>query len=941
MPPWIGKTASSAPPPPPPHLRRGVQRAVLSVAPERVLSVSLWCVVRRNAIFSMVGVLPTLQQMNNLQVSEMRDGGYGYVAAFFAPLAMEMAALVLMVIAALVPIYSILDLPWSTFGPVVGLSGLALFVFESFTGIFAFAPSVALGAAGWMIGAFAMFFPLFTLEANVVWPFRIISVISPMRYFSNSYFYSVMTETGPFSGAELDATDPDGYKCQNTWIQCFGVTGQQVLESSLRLGFMPERTAYNEVGRDVGILIAWIAAFKLIALVLLRNAVMPAIPGQPQKDKVMEGEAALLGKASKRDRQPLMTFGSKGTEAKKVFDFVHCSYDIKIKGGVKRVLDKVTGSAESGRMLAIIGPSGGGKTTLLNMIQMKQGPGTPSGRLTLNGNPFTSAMYQTHAASVDQGATVWPMLTAREQLTFACELVRPGLGALALADLVDELLEGFGLLEVQNTKAGSGLSGGELRRLAVASGLVKRPSLLFLDEPTSGLDSAAAAGVMNVISKLAMSANTAVVCVIHQPTEAIFNQFDNVLLLSCGRVAYSGLASGVKHYFKSIGKPFPTGMSSSEAALNIINRDFASDPSEVDKVLDLWAAKNATPPKPTVSSQLSTPPRTANMIEQLTTLTKRGVVNFMRDSSNWVGRLVIHSTIQLLLAAFITGGDLGQNQIQITNGGIILMFMLVSMVPAIHIPFYHAEMSLTTMEVREGKVAPFAYVLVSTAVQLPVLVACSALAMVIYYGCLFGSGPWANFGETVGLFAVFLFVYESLAQAFSTVGVIGGMIMYSGLVDQGNTFNGVFVPIEETEWPFKIASYITPSRQVMTSFVYLQCATPLCLGLSPGSNPSPAFRLAPSTASPHSSVFELRTSPTLTPLRVVAEPWESASADRLVLGLCALPPPPTHSAGTLRRATTTARSSVVQLIRIRTASPDHPSIARAVTLASAVPPRRF
>jgi len=381
------------------------------------------------------------------------------------------------------------------------------------------------------------------------------------------------------------------------------------------------------------------------------------------------------------------------------------------------------------------------------------------------------------------------------------------------------MLEGFGLLEVQHVKAGSGLSGGELRRLAVAAGLAKRPSLLFLDEPTTGLDSAAAAGVMGVISKLATMANTAVLCVIHQPSEAIFSKFDKVLLLSCGRTAYNGPADGIQAYFKSIGKPFPDGMSASEAALNITNRDFAADPTDVDKVLDAWKAKESLPD--VSNDPIPTPPRMASAMEQLSTLTRRGIVNFTRDKTNWLGRVVCHIIVQLLIAAFIPGSDYSQSQVQMKNGGMIVMLMIFSILPAINIPFYDSEMSLLAREVREGKVNPFVYILVSGGVHLPVIAVTSLMSMLVYYG-LQESAAWSTYGTSVGLLAVFILMYESLAQAFSSLGVATGMIAYMFLVDQGNTFNGIFTPIEKTEYPFKLLSFIAPSRQMLASFTYTQ-----------------------------------------------------------------------------------------------------------------------
>jgi ABC-type multidrug transport system ATPase subunit len=387
----------------------------------------------------------------------------------------------------------------------------------------------------------------------------------------------------------------------------------------------------------------------------------------------------------------------------------------------------MSSSVETGRMLAIIGPSGAGKTTLMNMLRLKQGQGIANGSITLNGVPFTGALYEEHAAAVEQTASVWPMLTVREQLAYTFELVRPSLNANERKAAIDEMLDSLGLMKVQHVKAGGGLSGGELRRLSLAAGLAKRPSLLFLDEPTTGLDSAAAAGVMDVVSQLAKMANTAVICVIHQPSEAIYSKFDKVLLLSCGRTAYNGPASGIPMHFKSIGKPFPDGMSVSEAALSITNRDFAADPTAVDKVLDAWATKE-TLPALVSAKMIAEPPRMANAMEQLSTLTMRGVVNFNRDPINWLGRIGIHIVMQLLLGAFVPGSEWNQAQIQIRNGGIIVMLMIVSMLPAINISFYASEMSLLAKEVREGKVNPFVYVLVSTGVQLPAICITSVIS---------------------------------------------------------------------------------------------------------------------------------------------------------------------------------------------------------------------
>jgi ABC-type glutathione transport system ATPase component len=73
----------------------------------------------------------------------------------------------------------------------------------------------------------------------------------------------------------------------------------------------------------------------------------------------------------------------------RVFCFRDCRFSVPTKDGEKKILLGVSGEARSGEVLAILGPSGAGKTQLMNMLTLKPGPGTVSGELTLNGAPFT------------------------------------------------------------------------------------------------------------------------------------------------------------------------------------------------------------------------------------------------------------------------------------------------------------------------------------------------------------------------------------------------------------------------------------------------------------------------------------------------------------------------------------------------------------------------
>merc|ERR1719230_2271703 len=105
----------------------------------------------------------------------------------------------------------------------------------------------------------------------------------------------------------------------------------------------------------------------------------------------------------------------------------------------------------------------------------------------------------------------------------------------------------MGLESCQHNKVGNefmkGLSGGQKRRLSLAIAFLKNPLVVFLDEVTSGLDAAAAANITTFLQDLARSQDVIIACTIHQPSAKIFKGFDRLLLLSDGRVAYSGRTS--------------------------------------------------------------------------------------------------------------------------------------------------------------------------------------------------------------------------------------------------------------------------------------------------------------------------------------------------------------------------------------------------------------
>ncbi|PKU73431.1 ABC transporter G family member 7 [Dendrobium catenatum] len=211
------------------------------------------------------------------------------------------------------------------------------------------------------------------------------------------------------------------------------------------------------------------------------------------------------------------------------------------------LLTNVSGEAKPGRLLAIMGPSGSGKTTLLNVLagQLAASPRLHlSGHLDINGKSRLTGGYK--IAYVRQEDLFFSQLTPRETLSIAAELQLPEFASVEKRDkYVNELLFRLGLINCADSIVGDakvrGISGGEKKRLSLACELIASPSVIFADEPTTGLDAFQAEKVMETLQQLAQEGHT-VICSIHQPRSSVYNNFDDIVLLSEGSVVYNGPA---------------------------------------------------------------------------------------------------------------------------------------------------------------------------------------------------------------------------------------------------------------------------------------------------------------------------------------------------------------------------------------------------------------
>ena len=211
--------------------------------------------------------------------------------------------------------------------------------------------------------------------------------------------------------------------------------------------------------------------------------------------------------------------------------------DLSTHYGSVKALNKVSFSAEQGKITTVIGANGAGKSTLLRTISALVKP--ESGSITWKGRELVGsspeAIVRSGIAHVPEGHAVISQLTVEENIRMG-SLFRRRKFAQDISQATQEMYELFPRLQERRTQLAGSLSGGERQMLAISRALVSRPEVLLLDEPSLGLAPLVVEQIIQSINELCRKTGLTVLLV-EQNANTALAVADHGVLLALGEVA--------------------------------------------------------------------------------------------------------------------------------------------------------------------------------------------------------------------------------------------------------------------------------------------------------------------------------------------------------------------------------------------------------------------
>lgn len=411
----------------------------------------------------------------------------------------------------------------------------------------------------------------------------------------------------------------------------------------------------------------------------------------------------------------------------------------------KEILKNVSGVFKACELTAVFGPSGSGKSSLMNIL-------TGFFQIGTKGNTNVSGVVEVNdnrkRAFIMQEENLHKLLTVNESMTFSINLKTGSkLSQVEKKCKVDEILSNLGLESTADSYV-EYLSGGQQRRLSIALELVDDPSVIFLDEPTTGLDSSSTTQCVRLLKKLAEQGKT-VICTIHTPSALVLKMFDHLYALADGLCIYQGSCVNLIPFLSESGLHCPETHNPSDFLMEIANNDYGPQTVELSKRIENGANENYRKnkpdknyffdefqlmEKPKIAEKLTFSTATSPFCNQMQNLLLRNLLILYRDKTIMWLRLGAHVTVAILVGLFFQNvGDDGSRTI--SNLKMIYAMSLFMTYTGFYslLSRISLEISIIKREHFNGWYSTGSYYLASSLVDLPLTVFCVSITVAIVY----------------------------------------------------------------------------------------------------------------------------------------------------------------------------------------------------------------
>eukprot|EP00866_Antonospora_locustae_P000023 jgi/Antlo1/23/1665 len=486
--------------------------------------------------------------------------------------------------------------------------------------------------------------------------------------------------------------------------------------------------------------------------------------------------------------------------------------NLTLRSKTRVIFENVSGKLGRRQMVALIGTSGAGKTSLLNSIAGRLDDDLSlNGEILVNGRRRDINTWPYISGYVEQEFFAYETQTVTETFLFYIKM-RTGSND---SEVVNELLDVLNLTMVRDTMLGS-LSGGERKRVSIGVELIGNPSLLFLDEPTSGLDSFNALNILETLSKL-VSFGKSILITIHQPSAKMLHYFDAMILMAQGFTIFSGKFEDCMAFFENEGYVCPELTNPSDFFLDTISLNTTTDKLKnesrrnINKLREAFAAKNIEY-SVNLHDDLQVRKSTINQYAFMS-LYYRNTASYLRNTSYI--KIQILQKIAFTLIVGLTYLQLGFTQKDIVSRVGVIYFVLINSMFGIAGPIFNVfpmEKRIINRERKSGCYDGFSAFYAKLLSEIPQTIVLN----IVYISAIY----WiVNLNKNVGRFFIYLLVQmvvliASLCIAFmiSTISpsqhiaqVLGPMVLIIFMI-----YGGLFVNTDQIRPWLRWITWLSP-----------------------------------------------------------------------------------------------------------------------------------